>query len=352
MLNRISRRSRRLAGAGIVAAAVVGVWWARPADRPATHHGPEAAAATTLATRGPLTGYRLYVDPATDAAAQVRRWEAQGRSGDARVLRRIADRPVATWVTAGPLPVRERVDAVVTRAAAARSLPVLVAYDIPQRDCGGFSGGGAATAQEYRDWIREFAAGIRNRPAVVIVEPDAVAHTVDGCAAEAAQRYALLRDAVTVLKATGRATVYLDAGNPGWITDTARLAAALRQAGVERADGFALNVSNFVTTADNVAFGERLSDALGGKAHFVVDTSRNGAGPAPADAVGGGPRWCNPPGRRLGAAPTVDTGNRRVDALLWIKNPGESDGACRPGEPPAGRWWPQYAWDLARASRP
>jgi endoglucanase len=52
----------------------------------------------------------------------------------------------------------------------------------------------------------------------------------------------------------------------------------------------------------------------------------------------------------LGEAPTADTGLGRVDALLWIKRPGESDGACRPGEPRAGQWWPEYALDLARRS--
>jgi endoglucanase len=349
---------RRAWCAAVSAAVVAGVvfWWAGTTDeaRPvAGHPVPESArdaAVTSPATRNPLGGAQLYVDPTSDAAVQVRRWMAQGRSADARVLARIAGRPVATWVTAGPMPVQTKVDAMVSRAAAVGRLPVLVAYNIPHRDCGSFSAGGAATAQEYLDWIRGFAAGIRSRRVVVIVEPDAVAHTVDGCADRAEQRYALLRRAIAALKATGSATVYLDAGNPGWITDTARLAAALRQAGVGQADGFALNVANFLTTGDNIAFGDRLSDALGGRSHFVIDTSRNGAGPVTGAGVNGGPRWCNPPGRALGPAPTTNTGRPRLDALLWIKNPGESDGACRPGEPPAGRWWPQYALDLARAS--
>ena len=38
--------------------------------------------------------------------------------------------------------------------------------------------------------------------------------------------------------------------------------------------------------------------------------------------------WCNPPGSGLGARPTVNTGNPLVDALLWVKIPGESDGPC------------------------
>ena len=83
---------------------------------------------------------------------------------------------------------------------------------------------------------------------------------------------------------------------------------------------------------------------------FVVDTSRNGNGPYPGDTVDGAPSWCNPPGRALGEPPTDNPGLPRVDALLWIKYPGESDGSCRPGEPEVGAWWPEYALDPARRS--
>jgi endoglucanase len=36
-----------------------------------------------------------------------------------------------------------------------------------------------------------------------------------------------------------------------------------------------------------------------------------------------------------------------VDAYLWVKRPGESDGACGNGAPKVGVWWPDYALDLA-----
>lgn len=35
-----------------------------------------------------------------------------------------------------------------------------------------------------------------------------------------------------------------------------------------------------------------------------------------------------------------------VDAFLWIMRVGESDGACRPGEPAAGQWRADYALAL------
>jgi endoglucanase len=76
----------------------------------------------------------------------------------------------------------------------------------------------------------------------------------------------------------------------------------------------------------------------------VIDTSRNGRGPYRN-------RWCNPPGRGLGTPPTTETGHPLVDAFLWVKTPGESDGDC--GEaPPAGQWWPRYALGLAQRANP
>jgi endoglucanase len=76
-------------------------------------------------------------------------------------------------------------------------------------------------------------------------------------------------------------------------------------------------------------------------AHFVTDTSRNGRGPTP-DAA-----WCNPDGRGLGHPSTGNTGDPAIDAFLWVKVPGESDGTCN-GGPPAGTWWPEYALGLAQ----
>ena len=79
----------------------------------------------------------------------------------------------------------------------------------------------------------------------------------------------------------------------------------------------------------------------------MIDTSRNGRGAVTGD-TNGGPGWCNPPGRGLGQPPTTRTGQPLVDAFLWIKRPGESDGNCRSGEPSAGTWWLDYALGLAQ----
>jgi endoglucanase len=226
---------------------------------------------------------------------------------------------------------------------------VLVAYFLPDRDCGLYSAGGARTAAEYRRWIAELARAIGKRPAVVILEPDGLAAVDCLSLPRRRLRTTLVRDAIERLGRQPGVSVYVDAGHPAW-HPPAVIAARLRAAGIAGAQGFALNVSNYRTTRSLLAYGEKVSRLVGGK-HFVLDTSRNGRGPLPvARQKTEEDSWCNPPGRGLGHAPTSRTGHPLADAFLWIKRPGESDGTCN-GGPPAGAWWPEQALELARLAR-
>lgn len=211
-------------------------------------------------------------------------------------------------------------------------MPVLVAYNVPGRDCGGYSNGGAGSATAYRHWIDRLATGIGNGKAAVIVEPDALA---SGCV-----RTSLVKYAVTRLAKLGHTGVYIDAGHSHW-QPAKTMATRLRRAGIARADGFALNVSNYRTNPELIAYARQL-----GRWHYVIDTSRNGQGPCSGEQD-----WCNPPGRGLRERPTTATNIPRLDAFLWIKTPGESDGECR-GGPPAGRWFSTQAAELIRNANP
>jgi endoglucanase len=296
----------------------------------------------------PLAGQLLYVDPANPATQQARRWRAEGRGADAAAMARLGRRPTALWLTEGT-GVTARVRERTKRAARAGRTSLLVAYHVPGRDCGSYSAGGSGSPEAYRAWVRAFARGIGTRLATVILEPDAVPQAVvESCLSDAskAERYALLADAVRTFAGLPNVAVYIDAGNPGFVRPVGRLVAPLRASGIKAADGFALNVSNFFRTGRVIEYGRALSRRLGG-AHFVIDTSRNGNGPSFHDDPGG-PKWCNPPGRAIGRSPTTRTGRRKVDAYLWVKQPGASDGTCRAGAPPAGHWWPEYALSLVR----
>jgi endoglucanase len=222
-------------------------------------------------------------------------------------------------------------------------VPVVVVYNVPNRDCGQYSKGGSTSPAAYKKWIADFARGAGSFRMIVVLEPDALG-LLTKCLSLADQkaRVAMMKDAVDVLEGTPGVSVYIDAGHANWIA-AGEMAKRLKAAGIANADGFALNVSNYVASSDNIEYGRAISALLGSK-HFIIDTGRNGNG-ATADA-----EWCNPKGRALGTPPTTDTGDPLVDAFFWIKPPGESDGECN-GGPKAGEFWPEAALELVKAAK-
>lgn len=305
-----------------------------------------AAAATALAVPGPSASAAddspFYVDPTTKAAQWV---AANPDDPRTQVIRdKIASVPQGHWFTTTDTDsIAGEVDSVVSDAAAAGKIPILVVYDIPNRDCGGASSGGAPDQASYRAWIDQFAQGLAGRPASIVLEPDALS-IMSQCqsAAEQADTEASLAYAGKALKADGSAAkVYFDSGNSNWLAPS-DIAARLKAADITNsADGIVTNVSNYNTTANEVAYDKSILQAIGDPAlHAVVDTSRNGNGPAPGGA------WCDPDGRAIGTPSTDQTGDPQIDAFLWVKLPGESDGCIAT----AGEFVPQRAYDLATAA--
>ncbi|MFG2554997.1 glycoside hydrolase family 6 protein [Streptomyces sp. NPDC048581] len=289
----------------------------------------------------------FWVNPDGNAAQQVVTYQKDGKKEDAEEIRKIAEQPTGEWIS--PESPEEQARGFTEAADKAGRTALLVLYNIPHRDCGQFSEGGAADGNAYRAFVDSVAKGIGDRETTVILEPDAVLHMVDNCTAPEyhEERYDLLSGAVAMLKSLKNTKVYLDAGNAGW-GHPDQIFDPLKRAGIDQADGFSVNVSNFYTTEDSITYGKELSAKVGNKP-FVIDTSRNGNGPY----TEGNPdeRWCNPPGRALGETPTTKTTDPLVDAYVWVKRPGESDGECK-GGPKAGEWWADYALKLAKATTP
>jgi endoglucanase len=284
----------------------------------------------------PLRG-DLWVDQYSHAASDARSLQ-HSQPEDARRIQHIANQPMAQWLGEWSGDVASYVRRIVSQSNG--KILTFVLYNIPYRDCGSYSAGGSQPS-EYRRWVESVARGLGSHPAILIVEPDAVAQM--DCLPNAAQseRLALLKDAGQILRQATGARIYLDAGHPAWHPVDV-MAERLLQAGVMAADGFALNVSNFQTLETNISYGRTLRSRLAGK-NFVIDTSRNGRGPDP-DGV-----WCNPRSRALGRSPTLQTGTEGVDAFLWVKRPGESDGSCN-GGPRAGQWWREIALEMAQGA--
>jgi endoglucanase len=366
----------------------------------------------------PLDGpVRLFVEPETNAGRQADIWAREGRTADAAYMRALARVPQAVWFTKGtPAEVYSEVRKTMRQAKKAKSVPVLVAYYVPGRDCSQYSAGGAPSEQAYKEWINAFARAIGGGQAVVIVEPDGLpllssepwcneggggstGRPEDFGLVE--QRFREIRHAIGTFAKLPRTGVYVDSGHSAWqdINDydagygvpnmQLGMASRLLKGGIAKADGFILNTSNYRPNAELIEYGTRLSKCLWLRTrtgattcsaealarvpadprrltHFVLDTSRNGQGnwTAPAGVYPDPQEWCNPPGRGLGLRPSTRTSHPLIDAYLWVKRPGESDGSCTRGTagpedplygfvlPAAGVWWPEYALGLAQRAVP
>ncbi|MGK9148701.1 glycoside hydrolase family 6 protein [Plantibacter flavus] len=314
------------------------------------------------ASAGPFDGAQLYVDP-TSLAARAAASEVasdtteptgspttptptSGPSGGSSAdpsdraeqvaaAKELSAVPTSIWLVPERYPlasVEETVAAIVRAAELQGTMPVFTVYGIPERDCGNQSAGGLSSA-DYQAWITAIVTAVADHRVAVVLEPDAVALAPD-CGDRTARMQQLR--AATAQFAEAAVPVYLDGGHSNW-RPAAEMAGLLREAGVADATGFATNVSNYNATADELAYAEELSALLDG-AHYVVDTSRNGSG--------SNGEWCNPSGRTIGDQPLTARAEH-LDANLWIKAPGESDGACN-GGPLAGVWWPEQAVQLAK----
>ena len=282
----------------------------------------------------PLLGAPFYVNPNSAAMRAANASEPPNPQ-----LRSVADTPQAYWLVPGSS--ASTVAKYTGDAAAAGAIPVFSIYGIPHRDCGSYAAGGMASGDAYRGWIDDIAAQIGGSRAAIVLEPDALAMADCLSDDQRQERYDLIRYAVDSLTRNPAAAVYVDAGHLRWHSPE-DMASRLSQAGVEHARGFSLNVANFFTTEEEIGYGEAISGLTNGK-NYVIDTSRNGNGAAPDSPLD----WCNPGGRALGVPPTTATAGPHADAYLWIKRPGESDGSCDKGDPPAGTFVNQYVIELA-----
>ncbi len=295
-------------------------------------------AAVFTSSLNPLANLNFFVNPYSEGAQNVNYSCAQQYPSQPNLIaQKIASKPQGVWFGDWNTNVQGDVSTVVASARAVNQVPIVVAYDIPIRDCAGYSGGGATSAAVYQSWIQRFASGIGQSKAAVILEPDALSQLyTPGClnSTEQAERLSLLTYAVNTLKQTApNAAVYIDAGNSSDNIAPSDMASRLASSGVANAAGFALNVSYYGWTSENTTYGNQISQYINNK-HFVIDTSRNGQGP-----VNGG-TWCNAIPAGLGS-PSQGFASGLVDAYLWVQNPGTSDGYCNDG-PAAGTFW---GWD-------
>lgn len=217
---------------------------------------------------------QFYVPKAPPGSQrQIARLTFTGHRKEAALIRREVRTPQAVWFTSGsPREVRHAVKRTVQRAAGKHTVPTLVAYNVPGRDCSQYSSGGAGSDPAYRKWADGFADGLtKHHKVIVVVEPDGLANLPSDCpgaypgqdiAALTAGRIADIHYiGEAIQKRDSEALVYLDAGHSAWHS-VKDITARLEQAEVQDFEGFSLNVSNYQWSANSEQYGTWVSECL------------------------------------------------------------------------------------------
>src|SRR5688572_4767793 len=368
---------------------------AKPIATPTTPPAP---------AQNPFAGAKIYGDP--EFAKMVARAPAPAPEDAAR-LKKLATLPVAFWLEslataklAGPA-----LDEVAKQQAAGGEplVPTFVVYNLPNRDCAAAGSRGELSVDKNGEalyqtqFIDVIAAAFKahpNQKITVVLEPDSLANLVTNMAvptcAAAEQIYRRGMAYAIATLSLPNVYIYVDGAHAGWLGWPKNLPKGAQlfkevldmAGGADRIRGFALNVSSYDPprdpngakrtnpddpSQDEIGYAEDLSAALAklginGKG-FIIDTARNGK--AYIRSTGG--NWCNVKGAGLGERPRAAPAPN-IDAYLWIKTPGESDGTAdpkaarfdencvsddaMPGAPEAGELFAPYLLDLAKNAQP
>jgi cellulose 1,4-beta-cellobiosidase len=351
----------------------------------------------------PFTGASFFIDP--EYAARVEA-TAQKFPNEAATIRKVEFQPTGLWLDsiAKVANVPGWLDKAKKQQIAngRPTVTMLIVYDLPNRDCAASSSAGELRLENngearYRsELIDPLAVQFQahpDQPIVVILEPDSLSNlaTNMGLPACVAAWPAYKSLTVYALKkfALPNVSVYLDAAHAGWLgwdDNRAKIARIYKKVlveagGTQMIRGFAANVSNYThlqnrdgavlepsnPCPNELSYAKTLGQTLSlygiKDKGFLVDTSRNGKGGIRTNWG----NWCNIKGAGLGERPRANP-EPGIDAFVWAKPPGESDGTsdrAQPrfdefcaspdsakGAPQAGQWFESYFIDLIHNARP
>ncbi|KAI8270738.1 1,4-beta-D-glucan cellobiohydrolase CEL6A [Colletotrichum sp. SAR11_239] len=374
---------------------------------PAALAGPVKARQVASYDGNPLADRQLFPNPYY--ADEIKNLAIPKMTGDlATKAAKVAEVPSFAW-----LDTREKISLMNSTLAEIRKLNqgganppyagTYVVYNFPDRDCSAkASAGELAIADggldkyktEYIDPIAALAKEYSDTRIVFVYEPDGLANLITNMGvqkcSQAADTYKAATDYAFKTLNLENVAIYVDAGHAGWLGWEANLqptatlyADVYKKAGSPKAvRGLVTNVSNFngwnLTSApsyttpnnnyDESKFHAALTPMLktaGYPANYLVDQGRSGKQPTGQQIWGD---WCNVKDAGFGARPTVKTGIDTLDAIVWVKPGGESDGTsnssatrydekCSSGSsftpaPEAGTWFQEYFEMLIKNADP
>ncbi|KAG5956763.1 hypothetical protein E4U58_006431 [Claviceps cyperi] len=370
-----------------------------------TSSAPAEASGSAAWKGNPYSGVDIWLN--TDYASSIRKRAIPCLAGAmATAAEKVAKTPTFYWMDSlSKTPVMENMLADI-RAANRKGgnyAGQFVVYDLPDRDCAAAASSGEFTIRNdgvakyknYIDTIRKIVLAYSDVRIMLIIEPDSLSNMVTNLniskCSEAKSAY--LEGVNYALRRLNLPNVamYLDAGHAGWLgwpanQDSAAqlFAKVYKDAGSPSSlRGLVTNVANYNGwdtatppryTTGNVIYDEKhyihaLSPLLErhgwAGARFITDQGRAGRQPTGQTSWS---HWCNAKGTGFGIRPSANTGDPLLDAFVWVKPGGESDGtskvssrrydyhcgfedALKPA-PEAGQWFHEHFVQLLRNANP
>jgi cellulose 1,4-beta-cellobiosidase len=372
---------------------------------------------TAHAQGNPFLGSNLYVNPSFQAEIQT---TISANPTQAGLLSKLLNISTAYWID--KMAKISNITAILDGAKAQQTktgIPTLTAfiiYDLPNRDCAAAASNGEITCADssctaglqtyennYVNPIVAILSKYTTQPIVLIIEPDSLPNLATNLNIAKCQQAenAYINGVAYAIKQFAKQSnlyMYLDAAHGGWLGWPNNLEAAAQiylkvltlAGGPSTIRGFATNTANYqplgstTSTADpcnlksqynnainEVIYVSLLSQQLAtvgitGKG-YIIDTSRDGVLAERKNCS----NWCNINGAGFGIRPIATPsglGIGNIDALYWIKTPGESDGTsdmssprfdyhCASSDsfvpaPEAGVWFPAFFIMLAQNANP
>ncbi len=351
----------------------------------------------------PFADATLFVNPEYTKAVQSL---IPAHAGEAEMLKKLSVIPTAIWLSwiADTKDVPRYLDLALQQQKAGGKpvITTFVVYDLPNRDCNAAASAGELPAspegearyqREYIDVIAAAFAAHPDQRIAAILEPDSVGNLItnlENPKCQAAEGIYKRGIAYAIAKLSlPNVFLYVDAAHSGWLgwpKNIVKTAPMFKEilamaGGPDRIRGFATDISNYnpakdptnpkrdphAAPSDELSYVVDLNKALEAEGitgkGFVIDTSRDGK--AYIRSTPG--NWCNIKGAGLGERPQAAPAPL-VDAYLWVKPPGESDGVAdpkaerfdqncasedaAPGAPQAGKMFDSYVIDLIKNATP
>ncbi len=204
---------------------------------------------------------------------------------------------------------------------------IFILYALPNKDCkAGFSSSGSnKNNQDYINYVTKLKNIVGNNEIIYILEPDAIALSIDNECGIQNNYINNLKEAILILSENINSKLYIDIGYWTVIYGEEQIKKIINI--INQIDsnniikGISLNLSNYRKNEEMITACSKFKEISNKNYNCIIDTSRNWNGPSLDN------QWCNLNSAGIGELP-LQNPISNIDYYLWLKPQSQLDGPC------------------------